>query len=669
MGRHSDLLKAAGRNDYTRILELFSGARGRTLSLSKSRKKRSQVPVWQRKADGTIERMAKPTTVKLECRDDDGCTPMLLAAAGAHLEAVECLVAYGANLDSRDSRGNTPLQLAAWSADPRADAVVEVLLKNGASPSLVNSDGTAALHYAAQSGKVYALMLLLDAGADPHCVTAEGVSAVGMAARFGKTEALKFLIDHDGTVLKDGRPLRESCMTNKKDVATFLVNQGIDVCDPDPETGDTPLHIAARFFRVEIAELLLRFGADPYCANAAGETAQSLVQAYPEAHPHRATLLKAIDESGDTELATPAVELDRREMTRAMTVTSRPEAPLPLLEPLEGQAPWTSDDPAMRSDAHPAHPPTNLFSAVRQLHWRAPGSGRQWVVVDFGGPYTITSVTIDCAMAGRHHPREFHLETASAVDGPWRTVTKHTVPVAPEREQDVDRESGTFEAEVGGFSCTSRFLRLMVIRTHGGSELRIHGVRFRGVDHLLKRWFTENGLLQHYDAFVAAGINQLHGLRTARTAQLDGLVELPGHRKKLMLALDRLRGEARLQLSFATPPAPSGVAGEPLAPFTIHAPPGASGEVVCTVVGATDAGGSLRLPLAAVVADGPVCCTFSEVVVGTPGQYRIECALAGKPKVKVAAVGTLMVEAPPSKACTEALFADFSQHLAFLRVA
>ncbi len=35
----------------------------------------------------------------------------------------------------------------------------------------------------------------------------------------------------------------------------------------DPTTGDTALHEAARFCRVELMEMLLGYGADPYVKN------------------------------------------------------------------------------------------------------------------------------------------------------------------------------------------------------------------------------------------------------------------------------------------------------------------------------------------------------------------------------------------------------------------
>lgn len=45
----------------------------------------------------------------------------------------------------------------------------------------------------------------------------------------------------------------------------------------DPDTKDTALHLAVRYTRLDTVETLLAFGADPYQANSANETAHELV--------------------------------------------------------------------------------------------------------------------------------------------------------------------------------------------------------------------------------------------------------------------------------------------------------------------------------------------------------------------------------------------------------
>ena len=62
--------------------------------------------MWPTTQEGKIIKMQKPPSqIKLECRDSAGSTPLILAALKGHLEAVECLIAYGANVNAKDSNG------------------------------------------------------------------------------------------------------------------------------------------------------------------------------------------------------------------------------------------------------------------------------------------------------------------------------------------------------------------------------------------------------------------------------------------------------------------------------------------------------------------------------------------------------------------------------------
>ena len=51
---------------------------------------------------------------------------------------------------------------------------------------------------------------------------------------------------------------------------------------------------------------------------------------------------------------------------------------------------------------------------------------------------------------------------------------------------------------------------------------------------------------QYYEAFVASGVNQIKDLLHVAREDLQKLVSLPGHRKKMELAIKSLRGEVRV---------------------------------------------------------------------------------------------------------------------------
>jgi ankyrin repeat protein len=111
----------------------------------------------------------------------DGWTPLHLAAFFGHADAVETLVAAGADLQavSRNSLRNTPLHAAV--AGNHA-AVALVLIEHGAGVHAQDAGGHTPLHIAAENGSVPVVQALLDRGADPLAVDAEDRTPLARAA-------------------------------------------------------------------------------------------------------------------------------------------------------------------------------------------------------------------------------------------------------------------------------------------------------------------------------------------------------------------------------------------------------------------------------------------------------------------------------------------------------
>jgi ankyrin repeat protein len=80
-------------------------------------------------------------------------TPLHLATVAAKLESIRTLIHLGANTAATQSQGRTPLHLAAELPESRHDAVIKLLLKNGAKPGLQDSDRSTALHAAVRHGR------------------------------------------------------------------------------------------------------------------------------------------------------------------------------------------------------------------------------------------------------------------------------------------------------------------------------------------------------------------------------------------------------------------------------------------------------------------------------------------------------------------------------------
>eukprot|EP00754_Rhynchopus_humris_P013463 Rhum_TRINITY_DN14327_c1_g1::Rhum_TRINITY_DN14327_c1_g1_i1::g.80477::m.80477 len=95
-------------------------------------------------------------------------------------------------IDDVDERGFTALHWAAWNG---RTAVVDWLLKKGATVGHQDEDGQTALHHACWYGHHNCVILLLNEGADPNLPDGDGETAVGAAARSGSFDCMKALIN------------------------------------------------------------------------------------------------------------------------------------------------------------------------------------------------------------------------------------------------------------------------------------------------------------------------------------------------------------------------------------------------------------------------------------------------------------------------------------------
>jgi ankyrin repeat protein len=125
---------------------------------------------------------------------DIGTTPLLRAARGGDIAAIERLVAAGALLDLPQRDGITPLMVAvgagASSIDTRgkfrtaleALETADALLEAGATIDARDARARTALHYAAAAGFTDAALLLASRGADLLATDADGVTPVDAAS-------------------------------------------------------------------------------------------------------------------------------------------------------------------------------------------------------------------------------------------------------------------------------------------------------------------------------------------------------------------------------------------------------------------------------------------------------------------------------------------------------
>jgi len=134
------------------------------------------------------ERLLKP----LEDRGE-GDLPLLMAVELGGRDVVEAMLKNGASPDVRGRGGRTALHCAAAAGD---EALVRLLVENGADVSATDDVGFTPLFDAAQGGgsrAVAVAKVLVDAGADWSAATADGLTPLKIAERGSDFRMVSFL--------------------------------------------------------------------------------------------------------------------------------------------------------------------------------------------------------------------------------------------------------------------------------------------------------------------------------------------------------------------------------------------------------------------------------------------------------------------------------------------
>lgn len=148
-----------------------------------------------------------------------GWSPLIFAARRGHGEAVRLLTAAGASLTVVDSNGSSALHRAAHGNSPSA---IEALIDAGAPLESIDRYGQTALHVAGANGSLRAAKCLVARGASPSArdgPLTDGMLPSEVAEMFRETETADYL---KAALAQHQLDIKRASMSSKKEAQEWL---------------------------------------------------------------------------------------------------------------------------------------------------------------------------------------------------------------------------------------------------------------------------------------------------------------------------------------------------------------------------------------------------------------------------------------------------------------
>uniref|UniRef100_A0AAQ4QD78 Ankyrin repeat domain 44 n=1 Tax=Gasterosteus aculeatus aculeatus TaxID=481459 RepID=A0AAQ4QD78_GASAC len=218
------------------------------------------------------------TCVRL-CWMNRTVTPLMLAVAGGHVDAVSLLLERDASVNLASHHGLTALHLGLLCGQ---EECIQCLLEQEASVLLGDSRGRTAIHLAAARGHASWLCELLSiACSEPPALPPlrdhSGYTPLHWACYYGHEGCVEVLLEQKGCRCIDGNPftpLHCAVVNDHEPCAALLMEaMGSDIAGCRDAKDRTPLHAAAFSGHVDCVQLLLSHDAAVDCVDQSGRSA------------------------------------------------------------------------------------------------------------------------------------------------------------------------------------------------------------------------------------------------------------------------------------------------------------------------------------------------------------------------------------------------------------
>jgi len=199
----------------------------------------------------------------------DKFSALHMAACRNAPDIVQTLLDHGGDPNVYDIDFSTPLYLAAGDG---FSEVVKTLLAGKANPIATTLDNETPLHIAAAKGHTDTIKALLAGGALVNMMDSDRENPLFKAVMGKKPAAVSLLLGNGAlSSIRNAYGNTPLLLANNTEIVRILLEHGVSPDDAD-EGKNTPLYLAMDKRNLEIAELLIEYGADIRAENIHGST-------------------------------------------------------------------------------------------------------------------------------------------------------------------------------------------------------------------------------------------------------------------------------------------------------------------------------------------------------------------------------------------------------------